>query len=290
LIFASKLHSLGRNYSAFLQDRVALAFSFLRYHPALTFIFTVIASFALLASILWQVRPTFIQTSLDAIATRVPGFVAAAGSVVADIAAKNPGPTAAFIGLFVPFVIFLLARPDRKLQRRRVYMDLEFESARIFRTCVDHPEIVNYLEGASGDANPEVSEKVYWHVCQVLNTFELMIALYKEGMVQIDVFSTWVSWFHELGTAQRFGDFWDKRGLSFHYKIELQEIMDQAQALLRNRTETTSNDAELGIFHRGVSDLLKDYRILQHFEKSQKNKARRIEHSWPKEGEVPPNT
>jgi hypothetical protein len=270
-----------------LQDHAAFTFSLLRYHLALTFVFTTVGSAALLILILWQVRPAFVRTSLDAIVARVPNLIVVAGNAAADVAIKNPGPAAAFIGLFVPFLIFLLARPDRKLQRRRVYMDLEFESARIFRTCVDHPEIVNYLEGAL-DADPEVSEKVYWHVCQVLNTFELMISLYKEGMVQIDIFSTWVSWFHELGTAQRFGEFWDKRGLSFHYKIELQEIMDQAQTLLRNRTATISNDAELGIFHRGVSDLLRDYRILQHFQKSQKNKARRIDHNWPKDSDEQP--
>jgi hypothetical protein len=165
----------------------------------------------------------------------------------------------------------------------------EFESARIFRTCVDHPEIITYLEGVplGAEINPDVPEKVYWHVCQVLNTFELIISLYKEGMVQIDVFSTWVSWFYELGTAQRFAEFWNNRGLSFHYKIELQEIMDQAQTLLRNRTTNTSSDDELGMFHRGVSNLLRDHRILQHFQKSQKSKSRRIDRSSLKESDAP---
>jgi hypothetical protein len=145
---------------------------------------------------------------------------------------------------------------------------------------VDHPEIINYLEGslADGEIDPIVPEKVYWHVCQVLNTFELMISLYKERMVNIDVFSTWVSWFHELGTSQRFGEFWDGRGLSFHYKWELQEIMDTAQMLLKQREDTGNydHDSELGIFHRSVASLLRKREILEHFDKSQSAKMRRV--------------
>jgi hypothetical protein len=258
--------------------KAALMFFSLRYRPIATIFWMVAAGCSVAVFILWWLRPGLVRSFLGQVAAFFPDLIVAIFHEAINVAGTYPGPTVTFVGLAVPFLIFLLARPDRKLQRRRVYMDLEFESARIFRTCVDHPEIVNYLEGRSAetDIDSDVAEKVYWHVCQILNTFELMISLYKEGMVQIDVFSTWVSWFHELGTARRFGEFWDGRGLSFHYKIEIQEIMDKSQSLLRNRTATTVDDDELGAFHRAVSNLLGDRRILQHFEKSQTVKARRI--------------
>lgn len=273
LIFTDKLSQYRRYLTAVLQSRLAPTLFLFRCHLVSILLFVIVLALVLMASVLWRYQSALVQTFLATIAGWIPGWAVAVGIDVGKLAEKYP----TLIGLLVPFLIVLLARPDRRLQRRRIYMDLEFESARIFRISVDHPEIVRYLEASPTTAviGSDISERVYWYVCQVLNNFELMISLYKEGMVQIDVFSTWVSWFHELGTAGRFDEFWDGRGLSFHYKIKLQEIMDEAQRLLRDRTPATVYDAELEAFHRSVSRLFGDHRILRHFQKSRRSKARR---------------
>jgi hypothetical protein len=183
---------------------------------------------------------------------------------------NHPAAVIAFFGLFVPFAIFLLTRPDRRLQRRRIYLDLEFEASRIFRLCIDHPEIVVYIETKSNAATPEVREKTYWYVCQVLNAFELMISFRNERMVANDLFATWVSWFHELGTAAGFDEFWRSERLMFHYKSDLQKIMAVARELSHRRPahfdqDDSLYDQELLEFHQRVSEILKDDSIRRHF-------------------------
>jgi hypothetical protein len=284
LSIANKMLRFVKSLAPRFRVRLDPLFFFLQCKLGPVLVFTIILGLALIAFVSWRVQPTIVETILETIMRWVPDRVVVIANAAVRIAAKYPGRTFTSAGVLVPLLIFFLTRPDRRLQRRRIYMDLEFESARIFRTSVDHPEIVRYLEGSRSRAeiDQDVSERAYWYVCQVLNTFELMIALYKEGMVQVDIFSTWVSWFHELGTAQGFGEFWNKRGLSFHYKIELQEIMDTAQELLRSRKAVSGDDHELGIFHERVSRLLNDPRIRGHYKKSRKGKARRIKQGLPR--------
>ncbi|MGB8397261.1 hypothetical protein [Bradyrhizobium sp.] len=188
---ANRLWRFVMSIASILRARLSRLFLFLRCNlgPVLVF------ALPLLVLVSWRVRPTLFRTTFEAIMRWVPDWVVVIENAVVDIAEKYPGPTITSVGLLVPFLIFILARPDRRLQRRRIYMDLEFESARIFRTSVDHPEIVRYLEDTltHAEIDQDVSERAYWYVCQILNTFELMIALHKEGMVQVDIFSTWVS-------------------------------------------------------------------------------------------------
>jgi hypothetical protein len=181
---------------------------------------------------------------------------------------------AVLLGFVATILIYMkTSRHDRKLQLRRNYMDLEFEAINLFRVCLDNSEVVAFLEGA--DAEKKVSEtgdKAYWLVCQVLNLFEIMISLREEEMVSSDLFNTWVSWFHELGTAKRFDAFWIKEELWSHYKHDLQKIMNVALELRLNRTHKDLSDqeyrTELQDFHDRVGEILHDPSIAQHFKKS----------------------
>jgi len=190
-----------------------------------------------------------------------------------DLWHRQPGAIFTFVGILVPLFIFILLRRERMLQRRRAYVDLEFEASRLFRVCIDHPDIMQYLDAHSETLGAEAREKAYWHVCQVLNIFEVIISFYEEKTVTADLFSTWVSWFHELGTATRFGEFWEQERLRFHYKSHLQKIMDAAQRLYSARSpdfqqDNTQYDRELLEFHRQVADILRDNSILEHFTES----------------------
>jgi hypothetical protein len=161
---------------------------------------------------------------------------------------------------------------DRVLARHQNYLSLEFESIRVFQVCVEHPEIPLYLDGKSVDqaASPHIAEKAYWFVCQVLNLFELIISYRKDKVVPDDVFATWVSWFHELGTARRFEEIWIGQELWSHYKPQLQEIMREAIQLTKRRPDDfeiveSRYDDELESFHHRVAHVMNDREIEKHF-------------------------
>jgi hypothetical protein len=177
----------------------------------------------------------------------------------------------AFMGILVTLLLYVLSRRDRMLQRRRAYVDLEFEASRLFRVCIDHPDIMTYLEADSETLTPMAREKAYWHVCQILNIFEVIISFYRDKLVAADLFSTWVAWFHELGTARRFGEFWEQERLKFHYKIDVQLIMNAARRLYRARLpdfDDDQYDRELLEFYRQVACIFEDSAILEHFTSS----------------------
>lgn len=189
---------------------------------------------------------------------------------------EKPEALVNFFGfLLTIFTFTYVSYKDRRVQRRRNYLELEFESSRIFQVCVENPQVTMYLDGrlAADKASPELDERTYWFVCQCLNTFEIIISYRREGVVTKDLFATWVSWFHELGTAERFVDYWDGRDLCYHYKPELQEIMMTAVRLRSERApdfdaDSPAGQAELEAFHRRVSEILKDPAILAHFTES----------------------
>jgi hypothetical protein len=253
-----------------------------RLRKALPFAAIIIVTLAVTSSF-WLLRPDLVQKSFQVVIAWVPGWLSSAWVDLINLVENNLAVTG-IGGIVVAFLSRFFARRDRTLQRRRVYMDLEFESARIFGTCIDRPEIIGYLEGSlvspsSREERDLVPERAYWYVCQVLNTFELMISLYQEKVVTIDIFSTWLSWFHEVGTYERFPDFWNDRALSFHYKKELQDVMYTAMKLRNNpdrEREDFDPDTELASFHNSVSDIFADDEIEEHYRKSRKAKDDRL--------------
>ena len=162
---------------------------------------------------------------------------------------------------------------DKEHRKHDNYLALEFQSMRVFQACVDNPEIPLYLDGK--DVEPterqHIKEKTYWHICQVLNLFEIIISYRKE--VPKEVFATWVSWFHELGTAPRFEEFWKGEELRSHYKGDLQKIMNAALQLYKERSGDFEADddnyaKELKTFHDKIAKIMGDKSIWKHFDDS----------------------
>jgi hypothetical protein len=175
-----------------------------------------------------------------------------------------------------------ISEKDRKLQHRRNYLNLELEASRIFQVCVENPEVPLYLKGdLSPVPNSHVAERCYWFICQTLNVFEIIISFRKEEMVEDRLFATWISWFHELGTSERFADYWIGQTLCAHYKPELQQIMDEALRLRRQRPAEFDNNTELQLkeleaFHRQAARILQDSSIDRHFDDSMSRNRTRL--------------
>jgi hypothetical protein len=171
-----------------------------------------------------------------------------------------------FVGFSFAVLTFVVtSRKDRDLQQRRNYLTLELECSRIFNVCFENPSIARYISGelSEEETKPEMPEKAYWLIPQILNVLEISLSFREEGMIPKDVFITWVPWFYELGTAARFRDFWDVRNLKFNYKPELGKIIDAARDLPGD-----SALAKLEEFHKRVAGILKDQSILEHFKAS----------------------
>ena len=89
------------------------------------------------------------------------------------------------------------------------------------------------------------------------------------------MFATWVSWFHELGTAPRFEEFWRGEELRSHYKGDLQKIMNAALQLCKKRSGDFEADdhyyeSELKAFHDEVAKIMGDKSIWKHFDDSRR--------------------
>ena len=185
----------------------------------------------------------------------------------------KPEALAAILGFFFTILVFVFnRRKDQGLQQRRNYLMLELEASRIFNVCVQQPEIALYLNGEPEQKVPDrlLDERGYRFVCQCLNIFEIAISLRREKHISADLFATWVSWFHELGTSKRFADYWNTRKLRTNYKADLRDIMDVAVELSSQRTGEESDvlDAELQEFHNRVAKIMGDSSIARHYRKA----------------------
>lgn len=170
------------------------------------------------------------------------------------------------------------ASQDLALQHRSNYLKLEFEASRIFTVALDRPDIPRYLRGEflTEQTGADLQERAYWFVCQELNLFEIAISFYRDGQITDELFATWVSWFHELGTSKRFGGYWVD--LRTHYKFEMQQILDAAQKRLAKRPQDFDRlgeserkaivRQELRDFHADVGELFDNPAILRHHTQS----------------------
>lgn len=117
----------------------------------------------------------------------------------------------------------------RRVMRREIYQRLELASIDLFRFEMQNSNKIwrlydpNYdLATASGQEYQEITN----HVTQILNLFEMCVELHARKIVDKDIYSTWVKWFHEIGQYRNFQHFWDKT--KEHYTVKLQKIMDIA--------------------------------------------------------------
>jgi|RhiMetdeSRZDD1v2_1073273.scaffolds.fasta_scaffold138697_2 hypothetical protein len=176
----------------------------------------------------------------------------------------------------IGFVVIALALINIA-QKRRTPRDrgrdfkLELETSRIFQVGIQYPDIPRYIYGELPPArqSPELHEQCHWYVCDTLNLFEIMISGHQEKLVSSDTLSAWVTWFHKIGTAERFSAYWIERRLWPNYKSNLQRIMGAAQELRANRMKNAfSMDEELQVFYKTVADVLQDRSLLTYYQKS----------------------
>jgi hypothetical protein len=151
---------------------------------------------------------------------------------------------ASFVGGFVTFLSILafLAsyllnnRETKILAQREIYQRLELASIELFRFESNSMDTVILLwEGDEDeyeeklpplDIKKEYALKEY--VCQILNLFEMALRFRRDGIMEEEVFGSWIIWMCELTTRPRFRKLWetDDGSLSKNYVSLLQDIFN----------------------------------------------------------------
>ena len=121
-------------------------------------------------------------------------------------------------------------RRDREVARREIYQRLELASIDLFRFEADHLDLIRPLySGEPAPADPAAFHAYRNYVCQILNLFEMASELCCAGVVEEEVFSSWIAWFEELGQAKGFRSLWEG-GLRDNYTGTLGAVMELAMA------------------------------------------------------------
>ena len=125
-------------------------------------------------------------------------------------------------------IFWLNGNRQNRVMQLETYFKLENESSRLFEVARQNPKMMMYLDGkyapASEQEEQELQFQLRWFVPQVLNAFELSISYKEQAIFDKSVFLTWVSWYHELSTAENFSLFW--QDLREHYMPDLRVYMD----------------------------------------------------------------
>lgn len=183
------------------------------------------------------------------------------------------GPISTFLGFVaVLLVYYLQSRRALSTQRAEIYADLERESSRLFEIARQNPRMVRYLEGeapGSPEEERELHHDAFWFLPQVLNLFELSISFRKRGILEPDILVTWVAWYFEVASYERFDDFWKE--FRIHYKRDLREILDAAVACAKYKTEGSPCPKQ---YFERCARILKDATITEYYRALEKDYER----------------
>jgi len=128
--------------------------------------------------------------------------------------------------------ILLEKRRDRAIAKREIYQRLELASIDLFRFEADHLDLIRPLyTGEDAASDPAMFHAYQNYVCQILNLFEMSVELFCEGVIEEQVFRSWIAWFRETGQAPGFASLWNG-GLRDNYTGRLARIMDLAAGVV----------------------------------------------------------
>lgn len=123
-------------------------------------------------------------------------------------------------------------RREHRVEKSSAYLNLEVNSSEVFKYAAERAELMkpfrcespppglrarkNYEEGC------EVTLNLYF---QSLNLFEVCARFRRQGIIEPQVFASWVAWFYELLDDWYFRKVWDKE-LRANYTRDVRAIFD----------------------------------------------------------------
>jgi hypothetical protein len=164
------------------------------------------------------------------------------------IGPSNLLSVAGFIVSAVGILFTYLMRSEQanRTANQQIYQTLELQSVQLFRFEADHPKLVRELWFTPVRLRPELRMKeeelsseqntdIYvlrQYICQMLNLFEMAYRFRARGIMEAEVFSSWVIWMWELCESEVFRVFWRKDdGLGANYVTRFSEAMENGVVL-----------------------------------------------------------
>ncbi|MDD5586952.1 MAG: hypothetical protein PHY92_08365, partial [Alphaproteobacteria bacterium] len=124
-------------------------------------------------------------------------------------------------------------RQDRekqlKLATRQLYQTLELASLDLFRFEADHQELIAPFWQEDVPPPPQGTAKYIAYInyfCQQMNLFEMAVRFRVDGVLDKEVFSSWLEWFYLVAGASDFRRLWDEQ--KENYVSALKEVFEIA--------------------------------------------------------------
>jgi hypothetical protein len=122
------------------------------------------------------------------------------------------------------FTYLMRSEQANRTANQQIYQTLELQSIDLFRFEANHPKLVEQLwfgdapeklerelDGEVFDIPPDEEARLHvlrQYVCQMLNLFEMAYRFRLRGIMEPEVFGSWVIWMWELCESEVFCAFW----------------------------------------------------------------------------------
>ncbi len=127
---------------------------------------------------------------------------------------------------------FLVSRPaairEQRIERSQAYLELELASIETFKYKAEHWYALNWAltnENPKRVARKSLEEAADQYFYQCLNLFEISSRFRKVGIIDPQIYASWVAWFYEALEVPYFRRQWPLEYRD-NYTPELQDIFD----------------------------------------------------------------
>lgn len=150
--------------------------------------------------------------------------------VIANIFVKAQGIIA--ILSFAVTLIALIIQQRRliRAQKQQTYQRLELASNEVFRFSASHAGVLVHYQASQPDPSIDFQNMIVEnsvadnHIFQTLNLFEMAVRFRHAGILEDDVFGSWVIWYHEMLESWYFRHIWP--AIRPNYTKDMQRIFD----------------------------------------------------------------
>jgi hypothetical protein len=177
------------------------------------------------------------------------------------------------------FTYLMRSEQANRTANQQIYQTLELQSVQLFRFEAEHPDLVEELW--YGDVPqklltpgmelpPDEEAKLYvlrQYVCQMLNLFEMAYRFRVRGIMEAEVFGSWVIWMWELCESDVFGAFWKnednlpanyvkgfRAAMMFGVDLRRQRVVPQGE-LAAKQEKKAAQERKAQFFDRLAKDL-----------------------------------
>lgn len=155
---------------------------------------------------------------------------------------------------------------DDRIEKSTAYLQLEMHSSEAFRFAAENSEIMHPYESSdepkpSPKRNSRAAQVTRQYYYQCLNMFEVCSNFRRNGVIDKQVYASWVSWFHEVLNQWYFRELW-VGGMRDNYTRDVRNLLDAGVQIyaLHDDPET-----RLRQFYAAASHMLGGCEVIRHW-------------------------